>query len=208
MKQDKPGFLGPEYGTRFEDPTVAAAYATRPPYPPGTIDVLENLVRDPNIVLEVGAGTGEIARQLAGRQTILRVDALEPAEAMIAQGRVSAGGGAQNLRWIFGTAENGPFDPPYGLIVAAQSLHWFDWYRALPRFRTLLSTHATLAIVDEDEVPQPWSDQLHAIIQRNSSNEACFDSKDVFTSIQSSTCGPSTTTWSRSTDEAHFRARR
>lgn len=183
MKQDKPGFLGPEYGTRFEDDTVAAAYASRPPYPPRTIDVLEELVRDPNVVLDAGAGTGELARPLALRQAIRRVDALEPSEAMIAQGRVAAGGGAQNLRWIFGTAENGPFDPPYGLIVAAQSLHWFDWYRALPRFRTLLGTHAALAIVDQDEAPRPWSDQLRAIIPRYATNPG-FQHYDIVSELE------------------------
>lgn len=166
----KPEFLGPEYGMRFEDASVAAAYPCRPPYPEQTIDALANLIRHPNAVLEVGAGTGEIARRLVHRSGVERVDALDPSAAMIAKGRDLDGGRATNLRWVNGTAEEGPFYPPYGLIVAAQSLHWFDWDRCMPLFGTLLRPGAVLAIVDEVESPQPWSDALRDLIPRYATN--------------------------------------
>ncbi len=166
----KPEFLGPEFGMRFDDASVAAAYPCRPPYPEQTIDALANLIRHPNTVLEVGAGTGEIPRKLVTRSEVKRVEALEPSEAMIAKGRDLEGGRAPNLCWINGTAEEGPFRPPYGLIVAAQSLHWFDWDRCLPLFGTLLRPGAVLAIVDEVESPQPWSESLRNIIPQYATN--------------------------------------
>lgn len=166
----KPEFLGPEFGMRFDGASVAAGYPCRPPYPEQTFDALANLLRHPNTVLEVGAGTGEIARRLVHRSEVERVDALDPSAAMIAKGRDLDGERAPNLSWINGTAEEGPFYPPYGLIVAAQSLHWFDWDRCLPLFGTLLSPGAVLAIVDENECPEPWSESLRNVIPQYSTN--------------------------------------
>lgn len=179
----KPEFLGPEFGMRFEDATVAAAYPCRPPYPEQTIDVLADLVRHPNTVLEVGAGTGEIARKLVARSEVGRIDALEPSEAMVSVGRTMESGRAPILRWVSGTAEAGPFHPPYGLIVAAQSLHWFDWNRCLPLFGTLLSPGAVLAIVDQNESPQPWSESLRDIIPQYATNPG-FRPYDIVSELE------------------------
>lgn len=104
----KPEFLGAEYGRRFDDATVAASYSMRPPYPSRTIEVLLGLLCSPAAVLDVGAGTGDIARPLAGSPQVNRVDAVDPLAAMIAQGRRLEGGRSPRLQWIVGTAEDGP----------------------------------------------------------------------------------------------------
>ncbi len=62
----KPRGLGREYGAQFGDPSVAAAYPSRPPYPPELFEILLGLIRDePRVVLDLGCGTGDISRPLA-----------------------------------------------------------------------------------------------------------------------------------------------
>jgi ubiquinone/menaquinone biosynthesis C-methylase UbiE len=87
----KPKHLGPQYGARFRDQSVVAAYAHRPPYPAEVFDVLARLVRDvPRTVLDLGCGTGDIACVFAPR--VDRLDAVDPSPAMLARGRTLAGG--------------------------------------------------------------------------------------------------------------------
>jgi SAM-dependent methyltransferase len=164
----KPDHLGPEYASQFRDPAVAAAYHLRPPYPDGVFDILADLLVASGTALDVGAGTGEIARRLVGRAAA--VDAVDPSAAMVAKGCAQPGGDHPSLRWIVGTAEDAPLRPPYGVIVAAASLHWFDWPVALPRFRALLAPGGLLAIVELREEPNPWDDALRPVIARFSTN--------------------------------------
>jgi len=167
--QPKPDHLGPEYGAQFGDPSVVAAYHHRPPYPADLFDILVGLIADePRTVLDVGAGTGELARPLAAR--VARVDAVDPSPGMIATGRVLPGGDHPNLTWIEGHAEDAPIRPPYGLITAGQSLHWMEWAVVLPRFRDALAPGGVLAIVGQREQPQPWDADVLGAIQRFSTN--------------------------------------
>ncbi|HET7095533.1 MAG TPA: methyltransferase domain-containing protein [Thermomicrobiales bacterium] len=164
----KPDHLGPEFASQFRDPSVVAAYRHRPPYPDEVFDILADLLVAPGTALDVGAGTGEIARRLVGRAAT--VDAVDPSAGMIAKGRGLPGGDRPSLRWIVGTAEAAPLRPPYGLIVAAASLHWMDWEIALPRFRDLLAPGGVLAIVELRATPNPWDDALQRVIDRFSTN--------------------------------------
>jgi SAM-dependent methyltransferase len=165
----KPDHLGPEYGAQFADPSVAAAYHHRPPYPSEVFDVLVRLIADePRTALDVGSGTGEIARGLAPR--LERVDAVDPSPAMIAIGRAMPGGDRPNLTWIEGYAEDAPIQPPYALVTAGQSLHWLDWSVVMPRFRDSLTPRGVLAIIEQWEVPQSWDAAALDVIQRYSTN--------------------------------------
>jgi trans-aconitate methyltransferase len=98
------------------------------------------------------------------------VDAVDPSAGMVARGRAALGGDHPSLRWIVGNAEDAPLRPPYGLIVAAASLHWMDWPIALPRFRDLLAPGGVLAIVELPDAPNPWDDALQQAIDRFSTN--------------------------------------
>src|SRR5437870_6404744 len=100
-------------GEAFADREVAALYRHRPPYPRAIFEILERLLVEPRTILDVGAGTGALARELVGYAA--RVDALDPSEAMIAEGRRLPQGDDPRLRWTLGRAEDGPVDPPYGL---------------------------------------------------------------------------------------------
>jgi len=71
-------------------------------------------------------------------------------EPMLEEARRSPGGGAANLRWVLGAVEEVELDPPYALAVAGDSVHWFDWRRAIARFAELLGGNGLLAIVYRD----------------------------------------------------------
>lgn len=168
--QPKPRHLAPEYGAQFRDQSVAAAYPHRPPYPAATFDALNDLIAaGPRVVLDVGCGTGDIARRLA--PLVARLDAVDPSAAMIAQGRRQPGGDAANLNWIEALVEEAELSPPYGLITAGESLHWLAWEVVLPRFADVLSPQGRLALIDRDwEGARVVADRVQPIIARYSTN--------------------------------------
>jgi SAM-dependent methyltransferase len=159
-----------EHGRAFDDPDVARLYHLRRTYPPETHDIVRGLiVGEPRVVLDAGAGTGEIARAIAPHAE--RVDALEPSAAMIEAGKRATSGGDPRIRWIHGTAEETPLDGPYALIVCGQSMHWMDWDVVYPRFRDALRAEAFVAIVNAEEKVS-WEASLTAIIKRFSANQS------------------------------------
>jgi SAM-dependent methyltransferase len=165
----RPAFLGPEHARAFDDPDVALAYAYRPRYPESVFDLLLRLM-DPACrrVIDLGAGRGEIARQLVRHAD--HVDAIEPSAAMVERGRRLLGGRDRRLTWIVARAEDAQLDGPYGLAVAGQSLHWMDWDVVLPRIARVLTAGSHLAIVNSSVEPPPWDAELRAIIRRYSRN--------------------------------------
>jgi SAM-dependent methyltransferase len=137
---------------------------------------------DPRVVLDVGAGTGAVARQLLPYAT--RIDAVDPSAAMIAEGRRLPNGTDPRLRWINATAETAPLDPPYGLVTAGTSLHWMDLDRVIPRFASALAPGGRLAVLEVVETPTgptPWNDAATDIIKQYSELKA--DRLDSFDSV-------------------------
>lgn len=167
--QPKPAHLGPSYAAQFQDASVVAAYRYRPPYPLEAIDRLAALVsRDCRTVLEAGCGTGEIARALC--HFVDRIDAVDVSEAMIQTGRQMPGGDHPNLTWIHGAIETVDLHPPYGLVVAAESIHWMDWEVVIRRFHEATADDAFLAVVERGVTGNTaWNDLL-PVIQAYSTN--------------------------------------
>jgi SAM-dependent methyltransferase len=140
----------------FQEPGVVAAYGRRPPYPASLFPILTGLIApESRRVLDIGCGTGELARPLVAR--VEGVDAIDLSLAMIEAGRRLPNGDHPRLRWRHGRAEEAPLDPPYGLVTAGASLHWMDWGIVLPRLRAALVPGGFLAIVVGEVVPGPWS---------------------------------------------------
>lgn len=162
----RPEFLSAENAIAFDDEGVARAYGFRPAYPSQLFEALASLIVGPRIVLDAGAGTGAIARYLASH--VERVDALDPAAAMIAAGKRLEHGDDPRIRWILGGGEFAPLFGPYGLITTGQSLHWMDWEVVVPRFARELAPGARLAIVDDPEVREPWYEEIRPVIARYS----------------------------------------
>ncbi len=125
------------------------------------------LTGEPRAVLDVGSGSGDIARRLVDR--VERVDAVDFSLPMIEKGKTLPNGNHPRLRWIYGPAESAPLDPPYGLITAGQSIHWMGWNIVLPRFRAALTPHGFVALVGIEGM-LPWDDEILPVIKRYSTN--------------------------------------
>jgi ubiquinone/menaquinone biosynthesis C-methylase UbiE len=167
---ERPAGWGPQYASAFQEPSVADAYAFRPPYPPAVFDLLRRLLPSaPQRLLDVGCGTGALARQLTG--LALPIDAIDISPAMIARGKRLPNGSNPLIHWMVGAVETAPVTPPYDLITAGESLHWMEWATVLPRFAALLAPQGRLVILDLDHQRMPWSTPLGRLIQRYSTNQ-------------------------------------
>jgi len=170
----RPEQWGLEYAARFRDQGVVDTYHFRSPYPGETFDILASLITDvPRAALDVGCGSGDIARRLVER--VERVDAVDFSLPMIEKGKTLPNGNHPRLRWIYGPAEQAPLDPPYALITGGQSIHWMDWDIVLPRFRDVLTPHGYLAVLDvEGSLPWhdalPWGKEVQDIVKRYSTS--------------------------------------
>ena len=179
----KPRHLGPEYGAQFQDAAVASVYRKRPPYPSELFDlILERLPR-PNRarVLELGAGTGEIAIPLAGRVSAL--DAVEVSAAMLEI--AAAQPGYERVSWHQQSAEAFAYPSVYDLIVCAQCLAWLDWEVVFPRMVGALDPEGWLILVSQTALEGlPWAADLSQIIGRYSTNQD-FEPYDLIDELDS-----------------------
>ena len=125
--------------------TVQAYARHRPDYPEALYDwILDVAGLGPGaVVVDLGCGTGIVARALARRG--LRVFGVDPNAAMLAEaaarGGHDLGDGAQGggPRWVQTDAETLALPIERAdAIVGGQSFHWLDLERAGPRMRALL----------------------------------------------------------------------
>ena len=160
--QPKPEQFSISFAETFKDSHVVDAYRFRPPYPDEVFDILAGLITDePRNVLDVGAGSGDIARRLVDR--VKRVDAVDFSQNMIERGRQFPNGNHPHLHWIYGKVEEAPLAPPYALITAGSSIHWMDWPVAFPRFRSMLTPNGFLALVYRRTLPMPWHAEFRTL---------------------------------------------
>jgi SAM-dependent methyltransferase len=179
----KPACYGEKYASSFRERSVATAYKHRPPYPDTVIVLLADLIVDsPRRVLDVGCGTGFIARHLV--DMVDRVDAVDVSKAMVEEGKRLPNGDHPHLRWIVGRAEDAALAPPYALITAGDSLHWMEWQIVMPRFARLLTTPGVLAILQNGQLPLPWGAELLPIIQRYSLYGREYQSVDLSAELE------------------------
>jgi SAM-dependent methyltransferase len=169
--QQKPEAFSTFFAETFKQPQVVADYRFRPPYPEEVFTILSSfLVDEPRTILDVGTGSGDIARPCTTFAS--RVDAVDISQEMIALGKQLPGGDNSRLHWIYGHIEDVPLNPPYALITAGSSIHWPDWSRTFPRFREMLTPNGYLAILYHNTLPAPWDAELKQLreqygIQRN-----------------------------------------
>lgn len=116
----------------------------RPGYPPDAIAwLIDQLgLRPDRTVVDVGAGTGKLARALepSGAEVI----AVEPVEGM----RAVLARELPAVRALSGTAESTALDPDVAdAVVVGQAFHWFDAPAALAEFRRVLRPAGRLGLV-------------------------------------------------------------
>lgn len=167
MSIPRPAHLTETNAGRFKSSSVVDRYHLRLPYPDETFEILSSLIKEsPRSVLDVGTGTGPIARHLI--EFVDRVDALDYSAAMVERGKTMPNGNHPKLNWIIGPAETAPLNPPYSLIIAGDSLHWMDWEVVFARFSDVLSPPGSVVLVGRNEVNLPWQDKLAELIPRYS----------------------------------------
>ena len=171
MKTTRPRQYWDDYASRFKNRSVAEAYELRPPYPEETYRILLSLLGElQGRVLDVGCGTGKIARSLVNH--IEGVDAVDFSQEMIRVGKSLANGNHPNLQWINGHVEEVQLCPPYRMVTAGASIHWMDWNMVFPRFKEVLTTDGYLVIIDGDRpVGAPWHDAELSLIRKYSTNK-------------------------------------
>lgn len=151
-------------GQSFEDAEVANAYRYRPDYPRQIFEKLTALSPNHQSVLDLGCGTGKIARGLAG--SFESVTALDASQEMLRIGQSLQRESTSNIRWIHGLAETARFNgKPFDLIVAAASIHWMDHSVVFPRLVSMVRACHVFAVVDGDGAFEPpwreeWDDFL------------------------------------------------
>jgi SAM-dependent methyltransferase len=141
--------------------SVVDAYERgRPGYP---IDAVRWLTGDePLSILELGAGTGKLTRELVALGH--DVHATDPDPAML---DVLARNYAVT-RISQTTAEEIPApDSTFDIVIAAQCYHWFDHERALPEIARVLKRGGSLSLVwNTRDERIPWVKRLGRLIGR------------------------------------------
>lgn len=166
----KPKHLETKYAEIFKQKDVSENYIYRPLYPMQTFEILNELIaKKPCKVLDVGCGTGNIARYLI--DYVDYIDAIDFSESMIEIGKTLSNGNHPNINWICSSVEKISSKYQYNLITAGASLHWMDWDIVLPKFKDLLSSDGYLAIINDSSLSTPWREELQEIINTYSTNK-------------------------------------
>ncbi len=171
MKQSKPRQFWHDYASRFKNRSLAENYKFRPPYPDEIYEtILVLLENGDKRILDVGCGTGKIARNIV--EFVEKVDAVDFSEEMIREGKSLMNGDHSNLQWIHGDIENVKLFPPYNLVTAGASIHWMDWDIVFKRFNEVLTSDGLLVIIDGDRPTQsPWYTDENSLIRVFSTNQ-------------------------------------
>jgi SAM-dependent methyltransferase len=138
----------------------------RPPYPAGAIDWL--VPAHATRVLDLGAGTGKLTRQL--RERGLDVIAVEPSAGMRDQFRRAVPG----VPVLGGTAEHLPLaSGSLDAILVAQAWHWVEPSLAIPEAARVLRPGGRLGLLWNRRVEGvDWVSELSTIIGSSRSPDA------------------------------------
>lgn len=171
MKDTRPRQYSEDYASRFKNKSLAEAYEFRPPYPEETYKILLTLLGESRgRVLDVGCGTGKIARSLVNH--VDGIDAVDFSQEMIRVGKSLSNGDHPNLRWISGRVEDVQLYSPYCMVTAGASIHWMGWNVVFPKLEEVLTTDGYLVIINGDRpVGAPWHDAELSLIRKYSTNK-------------------------------------
>ena len=172
--------------------SVADVYErTRPSFPPAAVSFLvERLgIARGSSVLDLGAGTGKLARLLV--PTGARVVAVEPLAGM----RAKLAEVAPEVEALDGTAEAIPLaDASVDAVVVAQAFHWFRAEEALAEIHRVLRPGRGLALVwNRRDLRDPLQRAFEEIMDRHRDDTPAqhaeewregFRTTDLFTALE------------------------
>lgn len=105
-------------------------------------------------VLDLGTGTGTLARGFARRGCI--VTGLDPATLLVEEAKQLDRESGVTIRYVIATAEEtGLLDKRFEVVIAGQCWHWFDRPRAAQEVRRLLVPQGRIVIAHFDWLPLP-----------------------------------------------------
>lgn len=123
-------------------------------FPPAFFEMLvaRGVLRDGTDALDMGTGTGTVARGLA--LSGARVKALDPARHLIEEAQRLDHEANVEIDYSVGSAETLDFpDASFDLVTAGQCWHWFDRPRAAAECRRVLKPGGYLVIAHFDWIP-------------------------------------------------------
>ena len=144
------------YGAVFDE--VAAEYDRHRPAYPG--ELVDQACRAAGIgtgdhVLEVGCGSGQLTRSLAGRG--LHVTALDPGENLIALARQNLAG-AGGVEFVTARFEDALFPRgQFKAVFSASAFHWIDPKVSWQKAADVLAPGGTLALIQYCGLAEPRS---------------------------------------------------
>jgi SAM-dependent methyltransferase len=112
----------------------------------------DGTVRRGDVVLDLGTGTGTVARGLALRGC--EVTALDPSAPLLAQAAGLDNAAGVKVKQVRARVENAEFDPAsFDVITAGQCWHWFDRARTAALTRRWLRPGGRLVVAHFDWLP-------------------------------------------------------
>jgi SAM-dependent methyltransferase len=145
------GVDGDRFGAAVDD-----YVAHRKGFPPETLDHLAGFGfgRSGHRVLDVGTGTGTLARQFAAAGCV--ATGLDVDERMLGGARRMAAADGVEVDWVCAPAEDTGLDAGcFDGVVSGQAWHWFDGHAAAAEARRLLVPGGLLAVCAFDWLPLP-----------------------------------------------------
>jgi SAM-dependent methyltransferase len=148
---------------------TASSYAAfRPPYQRELLDLLATATPRHARLVDLGCGTGELARPLA--RVFDEVVAVDPEPEMIGVGKNrAAADGIDNIAWVVDTAEVAELGPgPVDLITVGSAFHWMDRVRVLDKARRSLDQGGAFAVVGGNSPwtgEQPWQQVIVSVLE-------------------------------------------